>query len=98
MDERLCDPVSTTSLERRWAEARSYMHASILPRDGLMTLVQQGDRGGEKTLDGTVPEFRGVGRRLSTPSFPAVEYCSGYDAEIIAADIRKSGYRSGGRG
>ena len=132
MDERLCDPVSTTSLERRWAAARSYMHASkidvlvvqgangyagtagyyrwltgmpsvnsyphtaILPRDGLMTLVQQGDRGGEKTLDGTVPEFRGVGRRLSTPSFPAVAYCSGYDAEIIAADIGKNGYRSVG--
>jgi Xaa-Pro aminopeptidase len=74
----------------------SYPHTAILPRDGLMTLVQQGDRGGEKTLDGTVPEFRGVGRRLSTPSFPAVEYCSGYDAEIIAADIRKSGYRSVG--
>ena len=132
MDERLCDPVSTPQLERRWAAARSYMqtekidalvvqgangyagtagyyrwltgmpsvnsypHTAILPRDGLMTLVQQGDRGGEKTLDGTVPEFRGVGRRLSTPSFPAIEYCSGYDAEIIAADIGKNGYRSVG--
>ena len=131
-DERLCDPVSTAELERRWAAARSsmrgakidalvvqgangyagtagyyrwltgmpsvnsYPHTAILPRDGLMTLVQQGDRGGEKTMDGTVSEFRGVGRRLSTPSFPAIEYCSGYDAEIIAADIRKNGYRSVG--
>lgn len=74
----------------------SYPHTAILPRDGLMTLVQQGDRGGEKTLDGTVPEFRGVGRRLSTPGFPAVAYCSGYDAEIIAADIGKNGYRNVG--
>ena len=132
MDERLCDPVSTPELDRRWSAARAYMqaakvdalvvqgangyagtagyyrwltgmpsvnsypHTAILPHDGLMTLVQQGDRGGEKTLDGTVPEFRGVGRRLSTPSFPAIEYCSRYDAEIIAADIRNNGYRSVG--
>lgn len=129
MDERLCNPVSTAELERRWAAARSYMrdaniealvvqgsngyagtagyyrwltgmpsvnsypHTAILPRDALMTLLQQGDRGGEKILDGTVPEFRGVGRRLSTPSFPAIEYCSGYDAEIIAGDIARNGYR-----
>jgi len=32
----------------------------------------------------------------ATPGFPAVAYCSGYDAEIIAADIRKNGYRSVG--
>lgn len=132
VDERLCDPVSTPELERRWAAARSHMqaakldalvvqgsngyagtagyyrwltgmpsvnsypHTAILPRDGLMTLVQQGDRGGEKTMDGTVQEFCGVGRRLSTPGFPAIEYCSGYDAEIIAADISKNGYRSVG--
>ncbi|OGA19063.1 MAG: hypothetical protein A3H32_00685 [Betaproteobacteria bacterium RIFCSPLOWO2_02_FULL_63_19] len=132
MDERLCNPVSTAELERRWAAARSYMrdaniealvvqgsngyagtagyyrwltgmpsvnsypHTAILPRDALMTLLQQGDRGGEKILDGTVPEFRGVGRRLSTPSFPAIEYCSGYDAEIVAAEITGNRYRNVG--
>lgn len=74
----------------------SYPHTAIFPRDALMTLVQQGDRGGERILDGHVPEFRGVGRRLSTPSFPAIDYCSGYDAEIIAADITKNGYRTVG--
>jgi Xaa-Pro aminopeptidase len=47
-------------------------------------------------MDGAVPEFRGVGRRLSTPSFPAIAYCSAYDAEIIAAEISRSGYRSVG--
>ncbi|OGA44568.1 MAG: hypothetical protein A3G25_07065 [Betaproteobacteria bacterium RIFCSPLOWO2_12_FULL_63_13] len=132
MDERLCNPVSTAELERRWAAARSYMrdaniealvvqgsngyagtagyyrwltgmpsvnsypHTAILPRDALMTLLQQGDRGGKKILDGTVPEFRGVGRRLSTPSFPAIEYCSGYDAEIVAAEITGNRYRNVG--
>jgi len=132
IDERLCDPVSTAELERRWTAARTYMrsakvdalivqgangyagtagyyrwltgmpsvnsypHTAILPRHGLMTLVQQGDRGGERTMDGAVPEFRGVGRRLSTPSFPAIAYCSAYDAEIIAAEISRSGYRSVG--
>ena len=84
----------------RWltgiATVNSYPHTMIIPGEGLTTLVQHGDFGGERTLDGTVPEFPGVGRRLTTPSFPAIGYSSGYDAEIAAREIRKSGFRTVG--
>ena len=84
----------------RWltgiASVNSYPHTMIIPAEGLMTLVQHGDFGGERTLDGSVPEFRGVGRRLTTPSFPAIGYAAGYDAEIAAREIGKAGFRSVG--
>jgi len=73
--------------------ANTYPQTIIFPGDGLITLVHNGERGGETTLDGFNPTHPGVGRRLTTPSFPAVSYTGGYDAEIIAREIRKSGFR-----
>ena len=76
--------------------ANSYAQTVIFPRQGLMTLLHNGDKGGQFTLDGSDPTHPGVGRRLTMPSFPAVSYCGGYDAEIIAREIRAGGYRTVG--
>ena len=131
-DERLCNPISTAELERRWKAVRaamaerkldalivqgannlagtggyfrwftgvsmgtSYPATVIFPRDGLMTLVSHGPMGGERELAGKDPVWRGVGLALSTASFPAIDYCIPYDAELVAREIRKAGYRNVG--
>jgi Xaa-Pro aminopeptidase len=72
----------------------SYPNTLIVPADGgLMTLVGQGPFGGEARFDGTHPMHPGVGRRLSTPSFPAIGYTGHYDAELVAGAIAGAGYR-----
>ncbi len=123
------EPISTTELQRRWAEARSamrrlgldalvlqssedwmggytrwftdtpatnaYPRSVIFPLDGLMTTCEVGVFGGEWTYNGDHPEFRGIGRRVSTPSFNgAVDYTGRYDAELMANEIRRQGYRT----
>ena len=131
-DERLCSPISTAELERRWAAVRgampehkfdalivqgasniagtggyfrwftgvsmatSYPATVIFPKDGLMTLVSHGPIGGKRNLAGQDPVWRGVGKALSTASFPAIDYCIPYDPELVAGEIKKAGYRNVG--
>jgi Xaa-Pro aminopeptidase len=68
----------------------------IFPREGLMTLVGHGRFNEDMKLDGTDPTLPGIGRRLGTPSFAAVNYTDHYDAEIVAREIKKGGFRSVG--
>jgi Xaa-Pro aminopeptidase len=131
-DERLCNPISTAELQRRWAAVRaampeqkldalivqgcnnlagtggyfrwftgvsmwtSYPATIIFPKDGLMTLVSHGPIGGERELNGNDAVWRGVGKALSTASFPAIDYCIPYDPELVAREIKKAGYRNVG--
>ncbi len=75
----------------------AYPRSVIFPRDGLMTTCEVGVFGGEWTYNGEHPEFRGIGRRVSTPSFNgAVDYTARYDAELMANELRRSGYRKVG--
>lgn len=82
----------------RWmtgiAVASSYPQAMIIPRDGLSTLVMHGDFDGVSELGDRDPAFPGVGLRLTAPSFPACHYCGPYDAQLVAREIRKQGYRT----
>lgn len=72
----------------------AYPRAVIFPADGLMTTCEVGVFDGKWEYDGTHPEFRGVGRRLSVPSFNgAVDYTGRYDAELMAGEIRSRNYR-----
>ena len=73
--------------------ASSYPQTMIIPKEGLSTLVMHGDFDGIATMDGSDPAFPGVGRRLTAPSFPACHYCGDYDADLIAAEIKKAGFR-----
>ncbi len=74
----------------------SQPQAVIVPKEGLMTLVGHGPLNEESTLDGTNPESPGVGRRVSTPSFPSVGYTGRYDAELLAREIKRGGFRTVG--
>lgn len=70
----------------------SYAQAVIFPRDGLATLIHHGDFGGRRENDPSTPEFRGIGERFMTPSFPAISYAARYEADIAAKVIRERGY------
>lgn len=72
----------------------AYPRSVIFPADGLMTTCEVGIFGGEWSYNGDHPEFRGIGKRVSTPSFNgAVDYTGRYDAAVMAEEIRRGGYR-----
>jgi Xaa-Pro aminopeptidase len=72
----------------------AYPRSVLFPLEGLMSAVDVGDFGKEMVLDGTDPMQRGVGRRTFVPSFNgAVDYNGKYDAELMAAEIRRGGHR-----
>ena len=82
----------------RWltdtAATNAYPRSVIFPLDGLMTTCEVGIFGGEWSYNGDHPEFRGVGKRVSTPSFNgAVDYTGRYDAELMANELKRGGYR-----
>jgi Xaa-Pro aminopeptidase len=66
----------------------------IVPADGLMTLVCHGDEGGVRTFDGRDPGFRGIGKRLTAPNFPAAAYLAHLDVELVAGELRRAGIRT----
>src|SRR5687768_17397833 len=74
----------------------TYPQTVIFPADGPMTFLHHGDFGGEARLDPANPANYGIAKRVMTPSFPAVSYTQGYDAEIAAREIKKAGYRTVG--
>ena len=68
----------------------------IFPREGLMTLVRHGRFHEDTKLDGNDLALPGHWPPLRHPSFAAVNYTDGYDAEIVAREIKKAGFRSVG--
>ncbi|MSQ72467.1 MAG: aminopeptidase P family protein [Betaproteobacteria bacterium] len=64
----------------------------IFPLEGEMTVVEHGPTGGNTSLDGKDPAYRGIGRRLTTPSHLwSTRYTSGQDAELVAGELKKAG-------
>src|SRR5262245_42406377 len=74
----------------------SYPATVIFPKAGPMTLVSHGPMGVERDFAGKDAVWRGVGKWFPTASFPAIDYCIPYDAELIAREIKKAGYRTVG--
>jgi Xaa-Pro aminopeptidase len=72
----------------------AYPRSVIFPADGLMTTCEVGIFGGAWSYNGDHPEFRGIGKRVSTPSFNgAVDYTGRYDAELMTNELKRAGYR-----
>lgn len=65
-----------------------YPTTVVVPRDAAMTVVSHGALGEVRELsDGTDGVWRGVGRVLSTASFPSAPYTREYDAELALAAL-----------
>jgi Xaa-Pro aminopeptidase len=66
----------------------------IFPAEGAMTVFEHGPVGGESRVDPQDPAYRGIGRRLTTPSHIwSVSYTGGYDAELVARELKKAKHR-----
>jgi Xaa-Pro aminopeptidase len=72
--------------------ASSYPFTIIFPIDEPMTLVGHGAFGEDVKLDPASETTPGIGRRLGAPAFPAVNYTAGYEAELVAREIKRSGF------
>jgi Xaa-Pro aminopeptidase len=59
-----------------------------------MTVVQQGNFGGRRKLDGKDPHHRGVGEFRFTPFFSSVRYTTGYHADLVREVIKERGYKT----
>jgi len=74
-----------------------YPRSAIFPIEGLMTLCEQGPFNAEAKPDAGETANRGIGKKIFTPSFPgAIHYTGRYDAELLAREISKAGYRTVG--
>lgn len=76
--------------------ANAKSQSVIFPAKGLMTLVKHGTFNDERTFDGANAYMPGVGLQLGTPNFCSVSYTCDAEADLIAREIKKSGYRTVG--
>ena len=74
--------------------SNGYPRSVIFPASDLMTVVDMGARGGRRKLDGSDPLDRGVGEMVFTPAFTSVAYTDEYQAEIVADELKRRGYRT----
>jgi Xaa-Pro aminopeptidase len=66
----------------------------IFSRSEPMTVIHQGPMGEEAVLGPDEPIFRGVNRKLFSPSYAPVHYTRHYDAEVAVREIKRRGFRS----
>jgi Xaa-Pro aminopeptidase len=68
-----------------------YPTSLVFPADGDMSLIEQGPFEGVRRSSETEVKATGIGRRLTTPSYPSVGYTGSYDADIVVAELKRLG-------
>jgi len=68
-----------------------YPTSLILPLEGGITLLEQGPFDGLRESNAQELHATGIARRLTTPSYPSVHYTGGYDADILASELKRYG-------
>ena len=68
-----------------------YPSSLVFPREDGISLIEQGPFGGLKESSDAELRATGIARRLTTPSYPSVGYTGDYDADIVAAELRRLG-------
>jgi Xaa-Pro aminopeptidase len=74
--------------------SNGYPRSVIFPASDLMTVVDMGAKGARRKLDGSDAVNRGVGEMIFTPAFTSVAYTDEYQAELVAAELVRRGYRT----
>jgi Xaa-Pro aminopeptidase len=74
--------------------SNGYPRSVIFPASDLMTVVDMGARGARRKVDGDDGVNRGVGEMIFTPAFTNVAYTDEYQAELVAEEIKRGGYRT----
>lgn len=70
-----------------------YSSSVVFPLEGHMSFIEQGPFDGERVAVAAEADLTGIGRRLTTPSYPSVGFSGDYDADIAAAELRRFGAR-----
>jgi Xaa-Pro aminopeptidase len=68
-----------------------YSSSVVFPLEGAMSFIEQGPFDGVRVANEAEATLTGIGRRLTTPSYPSVSYSGNYDADIAAAELLKFG-------
>jgi len=74
--------------------SNGYPRSVIFPASDLMTVVDMGARGGRRKINGGDETNRGVGELIFTPAFTSVAYTDEYQAELVADELKRRGYRT----
>ena len=75
--------------------SNGYPRSVIFPASELMTVVDMGARGARrKVVNGDDGVNRGVGEMILTPAFTNVAYTDEYQAELVAEELKRGGYRT----
>ena len=74
--------------------SNGYPRSVIFPAAERMTVVDMGARGPGRKIDAGDQVNRGIGEMLFTPSFTSVAYTDEYQAELVAGDLKRHGYRT----
>jgi Xaa-Pro aminopeptidase len=73
-----------------------YPSSLVFPLDGGISFIEQGPFGGVRRSSDAELKATGIARRLTTPSYPSVGYTGGYDADLVASELRTLGARTVG--
>jgi Xaa-Pro aminopeptidase len=74
--------------------SNGYPRSVIFPASDAMTVVDMGARGVRRDVDGADEVNRGVTEMIFTPAFTSVAYTDAYQAELVAAELKRGGYRT----
>jgi len=68
-----------------------YLTTIVFPLEGGMTLIEQGPFDLVRDFPAADALTTGITRKLTTPSYPSVEYTASYDADLAAREARRLG-------
>lgn len=71
-----------------------YPKTVVFHANDWMTVIDMGPRGGRRKLGGNDEVYRGAGEILTTPAFLSVAYTDDYQAELVAADLKRHGAKA----
>jgi Xaa-Pro aminopeptidase len=74
--------------------SNGYPRSVIFPMSDLMTVVDMGAFGARRKINGGSEVDRGVGELIFTPAFTSVAYTDEYQAELVATELKRRGYRT----
>ena len=70
-----------------------YPRTVVFHASDLMTVIEHGAAGRQRSLAGNDLENPGVGEVVTTSAFPPVHYTQAYDAEVVSGLLNRRGYR-----
>jgi Xaa-Pro aminopeptidase len=68
-----------------------YPSTVVFPLEGSLSFIEKGPFGGVRESSAAQIDATGIGRHLTTPSYPSIGYSGNYDADIAIAELQRLG-------